>query len=55
MKLEFSAGAWNLADLSAQIAGLYGAIESQSIDYGVMENAAHGTVIPADFGWSGTG
>jgi mannose-1-phosphate guanylyltransferase len=55
MKLEFSAGAWNLDDLSAQIAGLYGAIESRSIDYGVMEKAAQEAVIHADFSWSGTG
>jgi len=55
MKLKFSAGDWNLADLSAQIASLYGAIESKSIDYGVMEKAAQGAVIPADFGWSDVG
>jgi mannose-1-phosphate guanylyltransferase len=57
MQLKVSVGAegGDLADLPAQIAGFYGTIESQSIDYGVMEKAAQTVVIPADFGWSDVG
>ena len=55
MKIRDAAGAWNLADLPLQIAALYGAIEGQSIDYGVMEKAERAAVIPADFGWSDVG
>ena len=55
MKLRVSADAWDLNGLPSQIAVLYSAIESQSIDYGVMEKAAQAAVIPADFGWSDVG
>ena len=55
MKLDIPAVDWNMAGLPAQIATLYNAIESQSIDYGVMEKAARAEVIPADFGWSDVG
>jgi mannose-1-phosphate guanylyltransferase len=55
IELKGSAGDWDLADLPSQIAGLYSAIESQSIDYGIMEKAARAVVIPADFGWSDVG
>lgn len=48
----------NLKHLSAmneQVADLYGRIEAQSIDYGVMEKSEGVVVIPSSFGWSDMG
>jgi mannose-1-phosphate guanylyltransferase len=42
-----------LADVS--IRAFYEAVESISIDYGIMEKADHVKVIPADMGWSDVG
>ncbi|MHC1698917.1 MAG: mannose-1-phosphate guanylyltransferase [Geobacteraceae bacterium] len=44
-----------LHSLKAQVADLYGRIESQSIDYGVMEKAEGVVVLPSSFGWSDVG
>lgn len=46
---------WELTDLAAQIAAVYGAIGSQSIDYGVMEKSERVQMVPADIGWSDLG
>jgi len=46
---------WELADLAGQIAELYAAIGSQSIDYGVMERSERVQMVPADIGWSDLG
>lgn len=46
---------WELADLSGQIADVYAAIASQSIDYGVMEKSERVQMVPADIGWSDVG
>ncbi|WP_240504566.1 mannose-1-phosphate guanylyltransferase [Tsuneonella mangrovi] len=36
-------------------AGPFAAIEAESVDYAVMENADHAAVVPADMGWSDIG
>jgi mannose-1-phosphate guanylyltransferase len=38
-----------------QINGVYGDIESQSIDYGIMEHSDNVMMVPAAFGWSDVG
>ena len=35
--------------------GIYDAVESISIDYGIMERAENRVVIPGDFGWTDLG
>jgi mannose-1-phosphate guanylyltransferase len=55
MKLNYSSDMGESADLTPQIAALYGEIKGESIDYGVMEKAGNVLVIPADFGWSDVG
>jgi mannose-1-phosphate guanylyltransferase len=54
-RLQFSADIWELADLQPQINAIYGEINGESIDFGVMEKADNVQVIPADFGWSDVG
>jgi len=44
-----------LSSMKEQVADLYGRIEAQSIDYGVMEKAEGVVVIPSSFGWSDVG
>ncbi|MDP2311395.1 MAG: sugar phosphate nucleotidyltransferase [Pseudomonadota bacterium] len=39
----------------AAIADVWGLSDATSIDYGVMERAAHLRVVPVDFGWSDVG
>jgi mannose-1-phosphate guanylyltransferase len=53
--LDFSGDIWELADLKPQIEAIYGGIQGESIDYGVMERSDRVEVIPADFGWSDVG
>ncbi|WP_305731670.1 mannose-1-phosphate guanylyltransferase [Trichlorobacter ammonificans] len=53
--LDFSGDVWELSDLDGQIAGIYGAIGGQSIDYGVMERSDRVQMWPADIGWSDLG
>jgi mannose-1-phosphate guanylyltransferase len=40
---------------SAALAEIYPELPSISVDYGVMERAAHAVVLPADMGWSDVG
>jgi mannose-1-phosphate guanylyltransferase len=44
-----------LHSMKDQVTDLYGRIESQSIDYGVMEKAEGVVVLPSSFGWSDVG
>ncbi len=37
------------------IAGIYPQLESESVDYGIMEKAENVLVIPAEFGWNDVG
>jgi mannose-1-phosphate guanylyltransferase len=54
-KLRFSCDIWDLADMRPQIDALYAEIDSQSIDFGVMEKADNVLVVPVSFGWSDVG
>ncbi len=54
-RLHFTCECWELADLRPQIEALYGGIDSESIDFGVMEKADNVLVVPASFGWSDVG
>jgi len=45
----------HLSAMKEQVADLYGRLEAQSIDYGVMEKAEGVVVIPSSFGWSDVG
>jgi len=54
-RIVFASADWALAALQPQIDVLYGALQGESIDYGVMERAASVKVIPASFGWSDVG
>jgi mannose-1-phosphate guanylyltransferase len=54
-KLTFSDDIWELVDLHAQIEEIYADIESESIDYGVMERSSNVVLLPAEFGWSDVG
>lgn len=54
-RLHFTCDIWDLADIRPQIAALYADIDSQSIDYGVMEKADNVRVVPVSFGWSDVG
>ena len=53
--LSFNGDVWELSDLAGQIARIYGAIGSQSIDYGVMEKSDKVQMLPAGIGWSDLG
>lgn len=53
--LTFSPEIWEPADLRPQIEAVYAMVDSQSIDYGVMERAANVMMLPAAFGWSDVG
>jgi len=53
--LTFNEDVWELSDLAGQIARIYGAIGSQSIDYGIMEKSDKVQMLPADIGWSDLG
>ncbi|NMC73797.1 MAG: mannose-1-phosphate guanylyltransferase [Geobacteraceae bacterium] len=44
-----------LSSLRVQVADLYGRIDAESVDYGVMEKAEGVVVIPSSFGWSDVG
>jgi len=43
------------AGIEPEVRDLYGRIEAQSIDYGVMEKAEGVVVIPSSFGWNDVG
>jgi len=50
------AGAWRTGDVSGVVAHLWPQLQSETIDYGVMEGASQVAVIPAeDLGWSDVG
>jgi mannose-1-phosphate guanylyltransferase len=53
--LSPAAKSWDLDTLQPQIDALYPSLQSESIDYGVMERAQEVQVIPAAFGWSDVG
>lgn len=53
--ITFSSDVWELSDLDGQIARMYDAVSSQSIDYGVMEKSQRVQMLPADIGWSDLG
>jgi mannose-1-phosphate guanylyltransferase len=53
--LDVPAGMGHLHSLKEQVTHLYGRIEAQSIDYGVMEKAEGVVVLPSSFGWSDVG
>lgn len=45
----------NMDDSTSPPAEVYGALESQSIDYGVMEKTRRAVIVPAEFSWSDIG
>lgn len=45
----------NMDDSTAPPVEVYGALESQSIDYGVMEKTERAVAVPAQFSWSDIG
>ncbi len=45
----------HLHSMKEQVTNLYGRIEAQSIDYGVMEKSEGVVVLPSSFGWSDVG
>ncbi|HPX62275.1 MAG TPA: mannose-1-phosphate guanylyltransferase [Deltaproteobacteria bacterium] len=51
----FNCDVWELSDLEDQIAQLYEAVASISIDYAVMEKSDKVQVVPAEMGWSDVG
>jgi len=53
--LDIPASLCRLSSLHEQVADLYGRIDGQSIDYGVMEKAEGVVVLPSSFGWSDVG
>lgn len=53
--MAFDNDIWDISDLDGRIAGIYKAIDSQSIDYGVMEKSTRVQMLPADIGWSDLG
>jgi mannose-1-phosphate guanylyltransferase len=53
--LTFSGDIWELSDLEEQIESVYGAVESVSIDFGVMEKSSKVQVVPVEMGWSDVG
>ena len=44
-----------LPDTTTPPAEMYGALESQSVDYGVMERTDRAVMVPAEFSWSDIG
>lgn len=54
-RLTIGNDSWELSALQLQIAEMYGELQSESIDYAVMEKADTVQVIPGDFGWSDVG
>jgi Mannose-1-phosphate guanylyltransferase len=54
-KITIDCDIWELSDLEEMIAGVYGDVESQSIDYAVMEKSDKVQVVPAEMGWSDVG
>ena len=54
-RLTFNEDIWELEDMKPQIEEIYQSINSESIDYGVMEKANNVMVVPARFGWSDVG
>lgn len=53
--VNFTDDVWELSDLETRIESLYQAIESISIDYGVMEKSAKVQIVPVEMGWSDVG
>lgn len=53
--ISFNNSVWELSDLEEQIESAYGAVESVSIDCGVMEKTSKAQVVPVEMGWSDVG
>jgi mannose-1-phosphate guanylyltransferase len=53
--ITFTKDVWELSDLEEQIAAVYAAVASVSIDYGVMEKSSRVQVVPVEMGWSDVG
>ncbi len=53
--ISFDGDVWELSDLDGQIESVYSAVESISIDYGVMERSTKVQVVPVEMGWSDVG
>lgn len=54
-KIDFTNDVWELSDLKKQIAEMFRAVDSISIDYGVMEKSNRVQVVPVEMGWSDVG
>jgi mannose-1-phosphate guanylyltransferase len=54
-KISFTNDVWELSDLDQQIEAVYSAVESVSIDVGVMEKSSRVQVVPVEMGWSDVG
>lgn len=54
-KLQAMAPAIGTAQEKQTLARIWPMLESQTIDYGIMERAERVAVVPADFGWSDVG
>ncbi len=53
--ISFNNDIWMLSDLEEQIESTYVAVESVSIDCGVMERTSKAQVVPVEMGWSDVG
>jgi mannose-1-phosphate guanylyltransferase len=53
--ITFNGDIWELSDLHERIEAMYDAVESVSIDYGVMERSGKVQVVPVEMGWSDVG
>ncbi len=54
-QLSALADAWGRADFQQQMSAAYAAIESISVDVGIMERTGRATVVEANFKWSDLG
>jgi mannose-1-phosphate guanylyltransferase len=54
-EITFTNDVWEVSDLDSQIEIAYGKINSESIDYGVMERSGKVQVLPVEMGWSDVG
>jgi mannose-1-phosphate guanylyltransferase len=54
-RLESPADVWEPRDLNPEIRAIYAEIQSESIDYGIMEKARNVLVLPVSFPWSDVG
>lgn len=53
--IVFTNDVWELSDLDEKIESVYQAVESVSIDFGVMEKSSRVQVLPVEMGWSDVG